>query len=106
MARKDYKTLANEIADRIKEVRTEMDQTQTEFAWNLNVKRSHLADVETYRIEPSLSVLLGVLSINTTQPLMRPIDANWLLLGPVANHLGGRHPRSRDDDASPDASTD
>jgi DNA-binding XRE family transcriptional regulator len=75
---------AASIADRIKEVRVSFGMTQEDFADLIEVTRSHLASIETYRIEPSLSAIIGVLCIDLRvagEPT-RPIDPTWLLLGP------------------------
>lgn len=73
---------AASIADRIDLVRTEMELTQEEFAEAIGVTRSHLASIETYRIEPSLAAIIGVLcfDLRVGTPV-RQIDPTWLLLG-------------------------
>jgi DNA-binding XRE family transcriptional regulator len=76
------------IADRIRHVRTVNNLTQDGFAQLIGVSRSHLSAVETYRIEPSLECILGVLVLDLRLPVSgqmpRPVDPTWLLLGPIA----------------------
>lgn len=77
------------IADRIKEVRERCGLSQEDFAHAIGVTRSHLSDIETYRIEPSIVALLGVLGIHLAgvpdkgQLPAEPVNARWLLLGPA-----------------------
>ena len=52
------------IADRIKEVRVRLGWNQEQFAHAIGVPRSHLSDIETYRIVPSLPAILGVLGLH------------------------------------------
>jgi len=76
------------IADRIRLVRSHYGMTQEDFAEAINVSRSHLSAVETYRIEPSIECILGVLvcdlRLSADDDLHRPVDPTWLLLGPYA----------------------
>ncbi|UPY36202.1 helix-turn-helix transcriptional regulator [Sediminicoccus sp. KRV36] len=75
---------AASIADRIREVRLELRMTQEDFADLVGVTRSHLASIETYRIEPSLSSIIGVLCLDLLpagEPA-RAVDPTWLILGP------------------------
>jgi transcriptional regulator with XRE-family HTH domain len=62
--------------------------SQEGFAQLIGVSRSHLSAIETYRIEPSLECILGVLVLDLRLPYTgqppRPIDPTWLLLGPIA----------------------
>lgn len=72
------------IADRIRAVRANINMTQEDFAELIDVTRSHLSHIETYRIEPSLRAILGVLVLDlriSGEPV-RCIDPTWLLLGP------------------------
>ena len=72
------------IAERIKEVRLHYKMTQEEFADIIDVSRSHLANIEIHRIEPSLAAIIGVLLIDLRIGGIpfRQIDPTWLLLGP------------------------
>lgn len=104
MAPTEVDPAVRSIADRIKELRVKRGLTQDQFAHMIGVTRSHLSDVETYRVEPSWPVVLGVLGLHiagspavfeegdvpawpgrprTPEAFHRPIDANWLILGPA-----------------------
>ncbi len=89
MAPAELDALRKGIADRIKEVRDECEMSQDDFAHAIGITRGHLSDIETYRVEPSLPAIIGVIGLHHAAIPMKgvlpddPVDARWLLVGPV-----------------------
>jgi transcriptional regulator with XRE-family HTH domain len=73
-----------DIADRVKSVRLRLGLSQEDFAHRLKVPRKHLSGIETYAIEPSLRVILGMMLLHmyAGEGIDERISADWLLLGP------------------------
>lgn len=70
------------IATRIKEVRIHLGLTQEEFAETIGVTRTHLADFETYRVDPSLRAVCGILRMDLVLGQRAlPINCRWLMFG-------------------------
>jgi DNA-binding XRE family transcriptional regulator len=84
MSPSSYQSAEAGIADRIKEVRLSLGLTQEQFADVIGVSRTHLASIETYRVEPSIQAVLGVLVLDLRHKAasLRPVDPTWLMLGP------------------------
>lgn len=76
---------ADEIAQRVREVREHLKLTQEKMASLLGVPRSHLAHVEVCRVVPSLLIICGMLNMLAQHPqhhgLGCRVGAEWLLLG-------------------------
>lgn len=70
------------LCARFTEVRKHLGLTQEEFADAIGCSRSHVADIETFRTDPSLRAFTGVARMDLVLgPKARPIDLRWLLFG-------------------------